>query len=70
MIRYVAFLRGINVGGRVVVKETLQQAFTSMGFQNVSTFKQSRNVIFESKAEETEKSERQNRAGTQNQLGL
>ncbi len=42
-----AFLRGINVGGHVVVKETLQKAFASMGFQNVSTFKQSGNVIFE-----------------------
>jgi uncharacterized protein (DUF1697 family) len=47
MHRYVAFLRGINVGGRVVVKTTLQKAFASMGYQNVSTFKQSGNVIFE-----------------------
>jgi uncharacterized protein (DUF1697 family) len=53
MVRYVAFLRGINVGGRVVVKETLQQTFTSLGFQNVSTFKQSGNVIFEA-TEQTE----------------
>lgn len=51
MSRYVAFLRGVNVGGRVVVKETLKQAFTSMGFQNVSTFRQSGNVIFESDKE-------------------
>ena len=47
MYRFVAFLRGINVGGHIVVKEKLKEAFTSMGFQNVSTYKQSGNVIFE-----------------------
>jgi uncharacterized protein (DUF1697 family) len=47
MERYVAFLRGINVGGRTVTKEKLTEAFTSLGFQNVSTYKQSGNVIFE-----------------------
>jgi len=39
MYRFVAFLRGINVGGRTVVKEQLKEAFTSLGFQNVSTYK-------------------------------
>ncbi len=47
MSRFVAFLRGINVSGHIVKKETLQQAFLSLGFENVSTFKQSGNVIFE-----------------------
>jgi len=47
MVRCVAFLRGINVGGRVVVKETLQKVFAGLGFNDVSTFKQSGNVIFE-----------------------
>jgi len=47
MERFVAFLRGINVGGRTVAKEKLKEAFTALGFQNVSTFKQSGNVIFE-----------------------
>jgi uncharacterized protein (DUF1697 family) len=47
---FVAFLRGINVGGRVVKKEKLQEAFVSLGFQNVATYKQSGNVIFESNA--------------------
>jgi uncharacterized protein (DUF1697 family) len=48
MRRFVAFLRGINVGGHNVKKEKLQEAFTSLGFQNISTYKQSGNVIFES----------------------
>jgi len=47
MNRFVAFLRGINVGGHIVVKEKLKEAFTSLSFQNVSTHKQSGNVIFE-----------------------
>ena len=44
---FVAFLRGINVGGHIVVKEKLQEAFNSLGFQNVFTYKQSGNVVFE-----------------------
>ena len=46
---FVAFLRGINVGGHIAKKDTLQNAFTSLGFQNVATYKQSGNVIFETK---------------------
>ncbi len=47
MYRFVAFLRAINVGGHIVVKEKLKEAFTSLGFKNVSTHKQSGNVVFE-----------------------
>jgi uncharacterized protein (DUF1697 family) len=47
MHRFVVFLRGINVGGHIVVKEKLKEAFTALGFQNVSTYKQSGNIIFE-----------------------
>ena len=54
MIRFVAFLRGINVGGHVAKKETLQTAFVSLGFMNVFTYKQSGNVIFEVDVADTE----------------
>lgn len=48
MITYVAFLRGINVGGRKIIKmEDLSRMFVSMGFRNVKTYIQSGNVIFE-----------------------
>jgi uncharacterized protein (DUF1697 family) len=50
MTLFVAFLRGINVGGRIVKKEVLQQAFTALEFQNVATYKQSGNVIFETES--------------------
>ena len=46
--RYVAFLRGINVGGRKVIRmEELNQMFKSAGFLNVRTLIQSGNVIFD-----------------------
>jgi uncharacterized protein (DUF1697 family) len=55
MFTYVAFLRGINVGGRTVVKEQLRDLFASLGFNNISTYKQSGNVIFETDIEGPQK---------------
>jgi len=54
MPRFVAFLRGINVGSHIVKKETLQEAFTALGFRNVMTYGQSGNVIFETDSTEPE----------------
>ncbi len=51
MIKYVAFLRGINVGGKKLIKmEDLRRVVESLGLRNVSTFIQSGNVIFEASA--------------------
>ncbi|MGM7700535.1 DUF1697 domain-containing protein [Pseudalkalibacillus sp. Hm43] len=48
MAVYIALLRGINVGGHKKVKmDNLREIFTSMGFENVKTYIQSGNVIFE-----------------------
>ena len=47
MIRLTAFLRAINVGGRVVKMDVLRKQFESLGLENVSTFIASGNVIFE-----------------------
>jgi uncharacterized protein (DUF1697 family) len=47
MTRLVAFLRGINVGGHIVVKATLEKVFVELGFKNVSVYKQSGNIIFD-----------------------
>lgn len=49
MPRLVAFLRGINVGGRIVRKEVLIRTFEDLGFLEVSTFRQSGNVLFEAR---------------------
>jgi uncharacterized protein (DUF1697 family) len=44
---YVAFLRGINVGGNKLIKmDALAAAFTAAGFRNVKTYIASGNVIF------------------------
>ncbi len=53
MPRYVAFLRAINVGGRVVKMERLRGLFAEMGFAKVETFIASGNVIFETRAKDT-----------------
>lgn len=47
-MRYVALLRGINVGGHKPVKMIdLRTAFESVGFQDVKTILASGNVVFE-----------------------
>jgi uncharacterized protein (DUF1697 family) len=49
--RYVALLRGINVGGRnLVVMKDLRAALEKHGLDNVSTYIQSGNVLFETDA--------------------
>ena len=50
MKKYVAFLRAINVGGTTIIKMTdLKQMFESFGLENVQTYIQTGNVIFETK---------------------
>jgi uncharacterized protein (DUF1697 family) len=46
-MKYVAFLRAINVGGRIVKMDRLKKLFESLKFKNVKTFINSGNVIFE-----------------------
>lgn len=53
MTRYVALLRGINVGGRSSVKMAdLRSEMTGLGFEGVATYIQSGNVVFGSDAAE------------------
>ena len=48
MIRYVAFLRAINVAGQKLIKmDELARIFTAAGLKNVRTYIQSGNVIFD-----------------------
>jgi len=47
-MKYVAFLRGINVGGKRLIKmEDLRGVLASLGLKNVRTFIASGNVLFE-----------------------
>ncbi|MDP9145400.1 MAG: DUF1697 domain-containing protein [Actinomycetota bacterium] len=52
MPKYVAFLRGMNLGKRRVTNTELERAFKALKFENVSTFIASGNVIFDSRAGE------------------
>jgi uncharacterized protein (DUF1697 family) len=47
-MKYVTFLRGINVGGKNMIKmELLREMFSSLGFENVKSYINSGNIIFE-----------------------
>jgi uncharacterized protein (DUF1697 family) len=52
MPRYVAFLRGMNLGKRRVTNAELEKALKALKLENVGTFIASGNVIFESRATE------------------
>lgn len=60
MKKYVAFLRAINVGGHAIVKMAdLKRMFESFGLENVQTYIQSGNVIFESEKSDAASLEKQ-----------
>ena len=46
MERYVAFLRGMNLGKRRIKNDELRAEFEVLGFEDVATFRASGNVIF------------------------
>jgi uncharacterized protein (DUF1697 family) len=55
-MKYAAFLRGINVGGRTSIKmENLRACFAALGFEQVKTYIQSGNVVFETGKTDDEK---------------
>lgn len=54
MDRYVAFLRGMNLGGRRIKNEELRRHFEEMGLEEVATFRASGNVVFATPKREAE----------------
>ncbi len=52
MDRYVAFLRGMNLGGRRITNEDLRSHFEALGCEEVATFRASGNVILTANEEE------------------
>jgi uncharacterized protein (DUF1697 family) len=68
-MKYVAFLRAINVGGRVVKMDRLRELFSAMRLSNVETFIASGNVIFDSKAADVSALEKKIEAALQKALG-
>lgn len=58
MTTYIAILRGINVSGHRIIKmDALQQLLVSINFQNIHTYIQSGNIIFQYKKTATKQLE-------------
>jgi len=50
MITYISILRGINVSGHNIIKmDQLKKLITGLGFENVQTYIQSGNIIYQTK---------------------
>lgn len=59
MPKYIAFLRAINVGGTTIIKMSdLKKTFESFQLENVQTYIQTGNVIFESEEDPSTLEER------------
>lgn len=69
MARYVAFLRAVNVGGRIVKMEELRRLFSAAGLREVETFIASGNVIFSTAARSTATVEQMVEAQLEKALG-
>ncbi len=54
MPQYIAFLRGINVGGHRVKMDRLRSLFEELNLKDVSTFIASGNVLFSAEAEDVD----------------
>jgi len=52
MPSHVAFLRGMNLGGRRIKNEELRAEFETLGFADVGCFRASGNVVFSAKGSE------------------
>lgn len=75
MVTYVAFLRGINVGGNKLVKmEDLKKAFEALGFTNFKTVLASGNILFETKQKDvpglTKKIEEKLQSALKKEIGV
>jgi uncharacterized protein (DUF1697 family) len=55
MNRYVAFLRGMNLGGRRIANDDLRSHFEALECEEVATFRASGNVIFATDGESPSK---------------
>jgi len=58
MPSHVAFLRGMNLGGRRIKNEELRAEFETLGFSDVACFRASGNVVFSAKGSEVNLMER------------
>jgi uncharacterized protein (DUF1697 family) len=70
-VRYVALLRGINVGGKTLIKMAdLKTCAESLGLDDVSTYIASGNVLFDSSERDKQKLERTFERAIEKRFGL
>ena len=68
-MRYIAFLRGINVGGHNVKMADLRALFSQLGLTNVSSYIQTGNIFFETDVPYDRKLEDRIEEHLENKLG-
>lgn len=68
--RYVALLRGVNVGTTRIAMADLRRLVTDLGHEEVKTYLQSGNVVFASTTKDTAKLARGIEAALADELGL
>ena len=70
-MRYIALLRGINVGGNNMIKmETLRGTFAGLGFENVKSYINSGNLAFDTRDNDDTKLAKVIRDAIQNDFRL
>lgn len=70
MITYISILRGINVSGHNIIKmDQLKKLMASLGFENVQTYIQSGNIIYQSKKTDPKKLSESIKKGIQKDFG-
>jgi uncharacterized protein (DUF1697 family) len=67
--RYVAFLRGMNLGGRRIKNDELRRRFEELGMSEVSCFRASGNVLFALEERDEESVRERLEAGLGKSLG-
>jgi uncharacterized protein (DUF1697 family) len=70
MPRYIALLRGVNLGGHTVKMDRLKKLFEELGYKNVETFIASGNVIFETASKNPAALEKKISAHLEKSLGF
>ena len=70
-MKYAAFLRGINVGGKNMIKmETLRKTFEGLGYENVKSYVNSGNLVFEARKTDDGKLAKKIHAAIQKEFGF
>ncbi len=71
MQMYIALLRGINVSGQKIIKmELLRKMMENLNFENVKTYIQSGNIVFQTSISSVSEIEKIIKDGIQNEFGF